>query len=102
MASNLSVFRLDGVEHTFEAVQPDLSGKDVQRFSYGEEPEVIAELALADGSAVEIHGYAEHWRKEEVAVGWTDDDAQLFHAWIPAAKVRRPSAGEWHGNFVSR
>jgi hypothetical protein len=63
---------------------------------------VIAELDLADGSTVEIHGYAEHWTKDEVSVGWTDDDVQLFHAWIPAAKVRRPSAGEWHGNFVSR
>jgi hypothetical protein len=102
MTSRPLVFHQDGVEYRYEDRPPNLTGKDVQRFTYGQEPEVIAELDLADGSTVEIHGYAEHWTKDDVAVAWKDDDVQHFHAWIPAEKVRRPSPGEWHGNFVSR
>lgn len=102
LTSKILLFRLDGIDYTFEPVEPDLSGQDVRRFAYGEEPQVIAELELADGSTAKIHGYAEHWTKDEVSVAWTDDDVQLFHAWIPATKVTRPSAGEWHGDFVSR
>jgi hypothetical protein len=33
LTSNILIFRLDGVDYAFEAGQPDLSGKDVQRFT---------------------------------------------------------------------
>lgn len=60
MTSKPLRFRLGGVDYEHEAVQPDFSGKVVRRFTYGQEPKVIAELDLTDGGTVEIHGYAEH------------------------------------------
>lgn len=93
---------MDGLEYAHEAVQPDLAGKDVRRFTYGQEPKVIAELGLVGGATVEIHGYAEHWSKDEVVVVWTDDDLRHCSCWVPSSKVRRPGDGEWKGNYISR
>lgn len=49
-------FRLDGDNYENEAEQPDLTGKEVRRFTYGQEPKVIAELDLGDGNTVDMHG----------------------------------------------
>ncbi|MDB5243413.1 MAG: hypothetical protein JWP57_4038 [Spirosoma sp.] len=95
-------FRQDGVEYEYEARHPDLRTKTVQRFTYGQEPKVIAEPELTDGRTVEVHGYAEHWTKDEVVVVWSDDDIQHCSAWVPSGKVRRPAEDEWHGKSVSR
>lgn len=94
-------FRLDGVDYSYEPREPDLSA-GVRRFTYGLEPRVIAELPLVGGEILEIHGYAEHWTKDEVCVVWSDDDVKHLHCWLPAPKVRRPADGEWHGAYVSR
>ncbi|CCQ44333.1 hypothetical protein ARTSIC4J27_257 [Pseudarthrobacter siccitolerans] len=95
-------FQLDGVPYEYEWTQPDFTGKAVQRYTYGQEPKVIASLDLSDGRTVEIHGYAEHWTNDEVVIVWTDDNFQHCSAWMPTRKVRRPDGDEWDGKFVSR
>ncbi|MFD0044728.1 hypothetical protein ACFVGV_06010 [Pseudarthrobacter scleromae] len=96
------IFRLDGVTYECGAEPPNFDGKVVRRFTYGQEPKVIAELGLVDGAALEIHGYAEHWTNDEVCVVWTDDNFQHCSCWVQAAKVRRPPEDDWHGNYVAR
>jgi hypothetical protein len=102
VSSSIINFRQDGIDYEYEAEPPDLKGKEVRRFTYGQEPKVIAELDLAGGQTVEIHGYAEHWTKDEVAVAWSDDKVRHCRCWVPARKVRRPADDEWHGGYVSR
>lgn len=84
--------------------RPDFSGQliQVRRFTYGEEPQVIAQVPLANGGTFEIHGYATHWTQDDVDVAWTDDRGSQYTCWVPADKVRRPSDGEWHGNYLPR
>ncbi len=43
-----------------------------------------------------------HYNSEWVGVDWNDDNIQNFNCWMPAADVRRPADGEWHGNYVAR
>ena len=68
----------------------------------GPEPEVIAQVPLVDGGPLEVHGYATFWTQEEVDVAWTDDRGSTYQCWVPASQVRRPSPGEWHGNYLPR
>lgn len=95
-------FRQGGVDYEYTSPIPDLTAKTVRRFTYGQEPKVIAELELTDGRTVEVHGYAEHWTTDEVVVTWSDDDLRHFSVWVPAGNVRRTPEDEWHGHFVSR
>lgn len=71
-----------------------------QQVHRGQWPEVIAQVPLASGGTVEVHGYATHYTQEWVAVVWNDDNVQHFDCWTPAADVRRPAEGEWNGRFV--
>ena len=82
--------------------RPELAAGSVRRFTYGTEPKVIAQVPLKGGGAVEVHGYATHYNQEWVSVQWNDDNIQNFDSWVPAADVRRPTEGEWRGNFVAR
>ncbi len=41
--------------------RPDFTDQAVRRFTYGEEPQVIAQIPLVNGETIEIHGYATHW-----------------------------------------
>ena len=82
--------------------RPDHTGHTVHRFTYKQEPEVIAQVPLVDGGPLEVHGYATFWTQEEVDVAWTDDRGSTYQCWVPASQVRRPSPGEWHGNYLPR
>lgn len=95
-------FVQDGAEYEHADPRPELAPGSVRRFVYGGEPKIIAQVPLAGGGTVEVHGYAEHWTKDEVVVVWRDDKFQHCSAWTPVEKVRRPDEGEWHGNYVSR
>lgn len=89
---------------TFEIADltPELAPGSVRRFTWGDEPQVIAQVPLASGGTLEVHGYATHYTKDWVSVQWNDDRIQNVNCWVPAADVRRPAEGEWHGNYVAR
>lgn len=95
-------FLLAGTTHEHANPAPEMAAGSVNRFTYGEEPKVIAQVPLAGGGTAEIHGYATFYTQDWVTVEWTDDNFQHFNCWTPAADVRRPADGEWHGKFVSR
>lgn len=102
MFETRSVFEKDGVVYEHADRRPDFTGQTVRRFTYGEEPEVIAQVPLANGESIEIHGYATHWTQDEVDVAWTDDRGSQYTCWVPADQVRRPAGAEWHGDYLPR
>lgn len=93
-------FVLDGAEYEHVDPHPELAPKSVRRFVYGGEPKVIAQVTLANGGTVEVHGYATHYNQDWVNVAWTDDTFQHLTCWVHSADVRRPGEGEWRGRFV--
>lgn len=95
-------FLQGGTTYEHADLQPDMLAGSVRRFTYGTEPHVIAQVPLAGGGTVEVHGYAAHYSSDWVIVEWNDDNVQHFSCWVPAADVRRPREGEWHGRFVAR
>jgi hypothetical protein len=94
-------FTLDGTTYEHANPHPELAAGSVRRFELGAEPEVIAQVHLVAGGTVEVHGYATHYNQEWVSVVWNDDNIQHFDCWVPAADVRRPGEGEWHGRYVA-
>ncbi|TQJ60463.1 hypothetical protein FBY30_2731 [Arthrobacter sp. SLBN-83] len=97
---NQTKFVQDGAEYEHADPRPEMPLGTVRRFVYGGEPEVIAQVPLAGGGTVEVHGYATHYTQEWVSVAWTDETFQYLNCWVPAAGVRRPGDGEWHGRYV--
>jgi hypothetical protein len=93
-------FVLGGTVYVHADPVPDVG--EANRFGYGDEPKVIAQVPLEDGDTVEVHGYATFYTQEWVTVDWNDDNYQHFNAWIPATNVRRPLEGEWQGRYVAR
>ena len=93
-------FLLDGKAYEHADPQPELPEGSVRRFVYGSEPKVIAQVSLAGGGTVEVHGYAAHYNQEWVNVVWTDDASDHLTCWVLAAGIRRPTEGEWRGRFV--
>lgn len=95
---------MDGVVYEHADRRPDFAGNmgTVRRFTYGEEPQVIAQVPLANGGTLEIHGYATHWTQDDVDVAWTDDRGSQYTCWVSVDDVRRPLANEWHGNYLPR
>jgi hypothetical protein len=93
-------FLLDGAAHKHANPEPELAAGSVRRFAWGTEQQVIAQVPLAGGGTVEVHGYATHYTRDWVTVVWNDDDIQHFDCWVPAADVRRPAEGEWRGRYV--
>ena len=101
MFQSRSVFEMDGVVYQHADRRPDFTGHTVRTFTYGEEPQVIAQVPLANGGTIEIHGYATHWTQDDVAVAWTDDRGSQHTCWVPATDIRR-AADDWHGNYLPR
>lgn len=95
-------FLQGGTTYEMADPEPPLVPGSVSRFTWGTEPQVIAQVPLAGGGTVEVHGYATHYTQEWVSVQWNDDNIQNANCWVPAADVRRPAEGEWHGNYVAR
>jgi hypothetical protein len=93
-------FVLDGMTYEHANTEPELAAGSVRRFELGTEPQVIAQVPLAGGGTVEVHGYATHYNQDWVSVVWNDDNFQHFDCWTPAADVRRPMGGEWRGRYV--
>lgn len=91
---------MGGTKYEIAFRQPDLEGVTVRRFTYGEEPQVIAQVPLATGGTLEVHGYAAHWTPHDVTVAWTDDHGREFSCWVLASDVRRPAPDEWHGRYL--
>lgn len=71
---------------------PDQTGESVKRFTYGQEPQVIALVPLLGGGSVDIHGHATFWSRKDVDVAWTDDHGSSYTCWVPASSARRPLA----------
>lgn len=92
---------LDGTAYEHANPEPVLAAGSVRRFQPGTEPMVIAQVPLAGGGSVEVHGYATHYNREWVTVVWNDDNIQHFDCWVPAADVRRPGEDEWRGRYVA-
>jgi hypothetical protein len=95
-------FLLDGTKYEYVDAAPDHSGQTVKRFTYGQEPHVMATIPLAKGGKFGIHGYATFWSGKDVDVAWTDDHGSSFTCWVPASDVRRPAAGEWRGSLPAQ
>ena len=89
-----------GAEYEHADPQPALAPGSVRRFVYGQELHVIAQVPLKAGGTVEVHGYATHYNQDWVTVVWTDEVFSHCACWVPAADVRRPGEGEWHGRYV--
>lgn len=102
MSSRTVEFQQNGTVYQYESTVPGLEHVEVHRFTYGEEPPMIATLATENDGVVEVHGYGEHWTKDWVVVVWSDDNIRHCSCWIPAHDVRRPAEEEWHGHYVSR
>ena len=95
-------FLQSGMTYEHADPHPDMPPDSVRRFTYGTEPKVIAQVPLAGGGTVEVHGYAAHYNRDWVSVEWNDDNIKQFVCWVPAADVRRPTEGEWRGRYVAR
>ncbi|MET1085725.1 MAG: hypothetical protein ABWY04_01170 [Arthrobacter sp.] len=95
-------FLLDGAKYEHVDPVPEMEPGTAQRFTYGEEPEVIAQVPLAGGRRVEVHGYAAFYTPEWVTLEWTGDNYQHFSCSTTAGNVQRPVEGEWHGKWVPR
>jgi hypothetical protein len=93
---------MGGTDYEYIGGVPDHSGQTIKRFTYGQEPQVIALVPLADGGSVLVHGYATFWSQQEVEVAWTDDRGSEYSCWVPAGQLRWPEAGEWRGNYLPR
>lgn len=93
-------FVQDGTQYQHADPQPEHGTGSVTRFEPRTEPHVIAQVPLAGGGTVEVHGYATFYSKEWVCVVWTDENYQHFDCWVLAADVLRPGEGEWHGRYV--
>lgn len=97
---NRTQFALAGAGYEHADLQPPLPAESVRRFTLGNEPHVIAQVPLAGGGTVEVHGYATHYNQEWVTVVWNDDNFQQFNCWVPAADVQRAAEDEWRGRYV--
>ncbi|WP_461172259.1 hypothetical protein M1D93_14845 [Arthrobacter sp. Z1-9] len=93
-------FTLDGMEYEHADPQPEVNITDVTRFEHRTEPYVIAQVPLAGGGTVEVHGYATFYSQDWVDIVWTDDNSNHMGCWVPAADVGRPAEGEWRGRYV--
>lgn len=93
-------FTLDGTEYEHADPQPEVDVTGVTRFEHRAEPEVIAQVPLAGGGTLEVHGYATFYSQGWVDIVWTDDNSNHMGCWVPAADVRRPAEGEWRGRYV--
>lgn len=80
--------------------RPDHAAGSVTRFEPRTEPKVIAQVPLTGGGKVEVHGYATFYSREWVDIVWTDDNSEHMSCWVTATDVRRPTEGEWRGNYV--
>jgi hypothetical protein len=76
-------FQMNGTMYEHADRRPDHTGHTVHRFTYKQEPEVIAQVPLVDGVPLEVHGYATFWTQEEVDVAWTDDRGSTYQCWVP-------------------
>lgn len=94
-------FEMNGAGYKHAGRRPDFTGQTVRRFTYGEEPQGIAQVPLVNGATLEIHGYATHWTHDD-DVAWTDDRGSQYTCWVPAHQVRRPAAVQWHGSYLPR
>lgn len=96
-------FILDGQEYVLDDRAPEEPVEDYRRFTYGEEPLVIAQIPVVGGGRVEIHGYAVRWVGQSVAVMWsTEVGGDIFSCWTRAEDVRRVEAEGWRGVYVPR
>lgn len=93
-------FRLDGTIYEHAATEPAVAAGSVSRFEHGTEPEVIAQVPLAGGGTIEVHGYATHYNQEWVTVALERRQHPAPRLLVPAADVRRPAEGEWRGRYV--
>lgn len=91
---------LNGTTYELAGSVPQLAEGSVRRFTHRTEPQVIAQVPLAGGGTVEVHGYATHYNQDWVNLTWNDDNFHQFDSWVPAADVRRPAESEWHGRYV--
>lgn len=82
-------FVQDGKTYTLVDSEFDPTGGPVQRFTYGQEPEVVAQIPVEEGGTVEVVGTAGHWNMKTVDVGWHDDNMSYFSCRVPAENVRR-------------
>ena len=89
-----------GGEYEHANPRPELAPGSVRRFVYGGEPEIIAQVPLAGGGTLEVHGYATHYNQDWVTIEWIDDVFTHCGCWVPAKDVKRPAEGEWHGRYV--
>lgn len=93
-------FVQDGAEYEHANLKPEMAPGSVRRFTYGCEPHIIAQVPLAGGGTVEVHGYATHYNQEWVSVEWLDETHAHLACWVQAADVRRPGEREWRGKYV--
>jgi hypothetical protein len=94
-------FLLAGTVYEHADPQPDHRAGSVTRFEHRTEPHVIAQVPLAGGGTVEVHGYATFYSRAWVDVVWTDDNFQHFDCWVRAADVRRAPEDEGQGHYVA-
>jgi hypothetical protein len=100
MFESRRTFEMNGTVYEHTDRRPGFTGQTVRRFTYGEEPPVIAQFSLVNGGTLEIHGYATHWTKDEADIAWTDDNGSQYTCWVAAKDVHRPTSDEWHGRYL--
>lgn len=81
-------FVLSGTEYDLAPRPAIARAGPVQWMTYGGEPKVVANVPLAYGGTVEVHGYATHYNQDWVTAVWTDDTFQHLNCWVPSAAVR--------------
>lgn len=80
--------------------EPDLAAGSVRRLVRVTEPENIAQVALAGGGRLKVHGNATHYSQEWVTVARNDDNIHHFDCRTPASDVRPPTQEERRGMYV--
>ncbi|WP_159702608.1 hypothetical protein [Arthrobacter sp. 18067] len=84
-----SKFSEAGQEYELAPSEYTFTHHDVQRFTYGQEPYVIAQVPVAGGSKVEVRALAVWWSATHVQIEWTDENMNMFNCWLPKADVKR-------------
>jgi hypothetical protein len=90
----MPTFTLRGETYDYATPSPR-EGVAAQSWEYGHWPRVEAQVPLADGSGVSVHGQGMRWAADLILVRWQDDEDHFHMAWIPKRDVRKLTPSEW-------
>lgn len=97
-----SRFRENGQQYEMVEAEHKYSHRDIHRFTYGQEPMVIAQVPVVGGGKVEVRGIAVWWSPTHMQIEWMDERLEQFNCWLIKTDVRLVDVMNWGGRYVPR